>query len=70
MTMTVTGTYDSDTQIKNVRDVLIANGIPQEQIFVDQEQHQIKVMAVDSIEPEIEEILKLHNASSTSVSHH
>jgi len=70
MTMTVTGTYESDTQISNVRDILIANGVPQEQIFVDKAQHQIKVMIGDTLEPGIEDILKRHNASTTTVSHH
>ena len=37
MTKTVTGTYESADQIKNAREDLIATGIPQEQIFVDEE---------------------------------
>ena len=67
MTMTVTGTYESTNQIKNARNDLIAIGIPQEQIFVDDENQLIKVMIADEIEPEIENILKQHDASSTSV---
>ena len=67
MTMTVTGTYESATQIKNAQNDLIAIGIPQEQIFVDEENQQIKVMIADETEPEIEDILKQHDASSTSV---
>lgn len=67
MTKTVTGTYQSATQIKNVRSDLIAIGIPQEQIFVDEENQQIKVMIADATEPEVEDILKQHDATSTTV---
>ena len=61
MTTTVTGTYESTTQINNTREDLIAIGIPQEQIFVDEENHHIKVMIADVTEPEIEQIFKSHN---------
>lgn len=67
MTKTVTGTYESTDQIKNARDDLIATGVPQEQIFVDEDNLQIKVMIADATEPEIEDILKRHDASSTTV---
>ncbi len=67
MTMTVTGTYESSAHIRNAREDLIANGIPQEQIFVDEENLQVKVMIADVTEPEIEKILKGHNAKSTTV---
>ncbi|WP_372738868.1 hypothetical protein [Neptunomonas sp.] len=67
MTKTVTGTYESTTQIKNARNDLIAIGIPQEQIFVDEEKQQIKVRIANETEPEIQEILKQHDASSTTV---
>jgi len=70
MTMTVTGTCESAAQIKNTREDLIATGIPQEQIFVDETSRQIKVMIADVTEPEIEEILKRHNVSSMTVSRH
>ncbi|GGK54698.1 hypothetical protein [Amphritea balenae] len=67
MTKTVTGTYESANQIKNVRNDLIAIGIPQEQIYVDEENQQIKVMIADETKPEIEDIFKQHDASSTNV---
>jgi len=67
MTKTVTGTYESTTQIKNVKNDLIAIGIPQEQIFVDEENQQIKVRIANDTEPEIQEIFKQHDASSTTV---
>ena len=67
MTKTVPGTYESADQIKNAQEDLIATGVPQEQIFVDKENQQIKVMIADETEPEIEDILKRHDASSTTV---
>ncbi len=67
MTKTVTGTYQSAGQIRNVREDLIATGIPQEQIYVDEENLEIKVIIADETEPEIEDILKRHDASSTTV---
>jgi len=67
MTMTVTATFDSTNQIKNTHNDLIAIGIPQEQIYVDDENQLIKVMIADEIEAEIENILKQHDANSTSV---
>ena len=70
MTMTVTGTYQSSAQIKNTREDLIATGIPQEQIFVDEENHHIKVMIADVTEPEIEASLKRHNLHSRTTSTH
>ncbi len=68
MTKTVTGAYESKTQVANIREDLIATGIPQEQIFVDKDNRQIKVIIADTTEPEIEGILQRHNAGSISVS--
>ncbi len=62
MTITVTGSYDSAFQIRNTREDLIATGIPQEQIYVDEESRQLKVMIADATEPEVEEILRRHEA--------
>ncbi len=70
MTKSVTGTYPSNTQIQNAREDLIAAGIPQEQIYVDKAQHQLKVLIADATEPEVEEILKRHDATSTRVTSH
>ena len=70
MTMTVTGTYESSAQIKNTWEDLVATGIPQDQIFVDKENHNIKVIIADVTEPEIEVILKRHNIHSMITSTH
>jgi hypothetical protein len=68
--MIVTGTYESSAQIKNTREDLVATGIPQEQIFVDEDNHHIKVIIADVTEPEIEGILKSHNIHSMTTSTH
>ena len=60
MSKTITRSFENATQIKNTRDDLIATGIPQESIFVDDENLQMKVMFPEQIEPEILEILKRH----------
>ena len=70
MTMTVTGSYESSAQIKNTWEDLVATGIPQEQIFVDKENHNIKVIIADVTEPEIEVILKRHNIHSMTTRTH
>ena len=70
MSKTVTSTYASHTQIKNVKEDLITIGVPREQIFVDDEKNQVKVMIADVTEPEIEEILTRHDAISTTVTTH
>lgn len=70
MSTTVTGQYESLGQIRNAREDLIATGIPQEQIFVDDELQQLKVTIPDSSKPEIDEILMRHNATSTSYTTH
>lgn len=67
MSKTVTGTYTSDTQIKNTTEELITIGVPREQMFVDDDKQQIKVMIADVTEPEIEEILRRHDPVSVTV---
>jgi hypothetical protein len=67
MAKTITATYESMDQIKNAREDLIGSGIPQEKIFADEQGMQLKVMAPDTAEPEIMEILKRHRPGSTSV---
>lgn len=64
MTRTITGVYDSSDKIRNAREDLIATGIDQEKLFVDDANQQLKVMVPASAEPEIMEILKRHQPSS------
>lgn len=70
MRTTVTGHYETHDQTVNARDDLIATGIPQEQIFVDESHHLLKVIVPKSSKPEIEEIMMRHSATSTSVTSH
>ena len=60
MTAVVTCTYDSADKVHNAREDLVATGIPQEEIYVDEESNQIKIMIPDVTKPEIIEILNRH----------
>ncbi len=57
----ITATYASAEALKNVTDDLINIGLPAEEIFADQENRQVKVLAGSAIEPEIREVLARHN---------
>lgn len=60
MTAVVTCTYDSADKVHNAREDLVATGIPQEEIFVDEDANQIKIVIADTAKPEIVEILTRH----------
>jgi hypothetical protein len=60
MSETITKTYASAEALKNVKDDLVATGIEQEHIFIDEDARQVKVMIPKAIEPEILEILGRH----------
>ena len=60
MTVRVTGTYDSVDKVRNAEEDLVATGIPQEEIFVDENSKLIKVSVPDTAKPEIIEILNRH----------
>ncbi|MGV6816211.1 MAG: hypothetical protein ACWA44_02945 [Thiotrichales bacterium] len=60
MSETITKTYASVEALHNVKEDLVATGIEQEHIFVDEANKQIKVMIPNAIEPEILEILGRH----------
>jgi hypothetical protein len=66
MTATVTGTYDSTDQVRNVEDDLLATGIPSEKIYVNEQARQIKVIIPETTKPEIVEILNRHKPVSIS----
>ena len=70
MSTTVTGHYTSHDQTVNAVADLIATGIPQEQIFVDEDHHLLKVTIPKSSMPEIDEILMRHSATSTTSTTH
>lgn len=60
MSETITKTYQSAEALKNVWEDLVATGIEQEQIFMDKENNQIKVITPAETEAEILEILGRH----------
>lgn len=67
MNKTVTATYESTEALRNVvGDLLGFAGIPQEQFFVDESKHQIKVITPGDIEPEIMELLKSHHPTKVA----
>lgn len=68
MNMTITGNFNSKDQVRNAREDLVASGIPQEQMFTDEEHYQLKVMAPAEVEPEILEILNRHAPQGVSES--
>lgn len=67
MTVTVTGSYESSKQTQIVFDDLMANGIPREQVFIDESSNEVKVMIADATEPDVEEMLRGHDAHSLTV---
>ena len=60
MSKTITKTYQSVGALHNVREDLVATGIDQEEIYVDEGKRQVKVVFPATIEPEIVEILDRH----------
>jgi len=60
MTKIVTATYASADTLVNVRDDLLATGIPQENVRVNEGKLQVQVMSPDVTESEIFEILRRH----------
>lgn len=68
MTKTVTGTFDSADKAENAMDDLIASGIPQEKVYFDQANSQVKVMIPAATEAEIIEILNRHGPNQLSSS--
>jgi len=58
MARTIVAVYDSQYQVKNAIDDLIANGIPQEDIRSDDAKPRITVTVPDAAQPEIAEILE------------
>ncbi len=63
MSKALNGTFTSKEQAKNVRDDLIAMGIPQENIYVEDEQQVIRVMIPTEERREIEEVFDRHGVT-------
>ena len=64
MARVITAVYDSKDKIRNTMDDLVSTGIPREEIQVDEEKSQIKVIAANVSVPEIHEILQRHQPRS------
>lgn len=60
MTQTITASYDSSLKARNAFDELVADGFPQESLFLDTERHELKVIINDPGHREVEEILNRH----------
>ena len=63
MTETLIAQYGSITQARNVVDDLVSTGFPQEEVFLDKDSLQVKVMVPQAAAPEVQEILDRHNPS-------
>ncbi len=60
MSKTIIRTYASEEALRNVEEDLVATGIEQEQILIDKDTKQVKVVVPATAEPEIVEILERH----------
>lgn len=66
MSEVITGLFASATAAKNAMEDLLATGIPREEIYLDAETNEIKVMMPASAKPETIEILQRHQPTSIS----
>jgi hypothetical protein len=67
MNETVTATYESETTVKNVVEALVDSiGIPQEKIFVDKPNNQVKVIVPTAIESEVKRVMESHQPKNMS----
>ena len=62
--LTITAEYDSLDAMRNTKEDLVATGIEQEHIYLDEDQHLVKVAVPSTIESEITEILNRHNPTT------
>lgn len=63
MSKALNGKYTSKDQARNVRDDLIASGIPQDNIYIEKEEQVIRVMIPTEERKEIEEIFDRHGVT-------
>lgn len=63
MSNALNGKCTSKEQARNVRDDLVAMGIPQENIYVEKEEQVIRVMIPASERREIEEVFDRHGVT-------
>lgn len=60
MNKTLNGHYETPEQARNTHEDLVATGIPQDKVYVDEENQTIKVMIPSESEREIQEIFDRH----------
>lgn len=60
MTKSVSGTYETEDQLRNVRDDLLSSGITDEMVKVDEGSRRISVRMPDATSPNAREILERH----------
>ncbi|MDF0750987.1 hypothetical protein NLU14_12205 [Marinobacter sp. 71-i] len=63
MSKALNGNFTSKDQARNVRDDLIATGIPQDNIYIEDELQVIRVMIPMEERREIEEIFDRHGVT-------
>jgi hypothetical protein len=66
MSTTVTATFKSDDQVKNVKDDLLSTGIPNEKIFVDEPAKKIRVIMPKETQPAIVDIFERHGLTEVA----
>lgn len=63
MFKTITATYANKTALTNVVDDLIADGLPREKVYSDENTLEVKVIIPTATESGITEILRRHDPS-------
>ncbi|MDL0430457.1 hypothetical protein QPM17_04935 [Marinobacter sp. TBZ242] len=63
MSKALNGSFTSKDQAKNVWDDLVGSGIPQDNIYIDNDEQVIKVMIPTEERKEIEEIFDRHGVT-------
>jgi len=58
--LTITAEYESLDAMRNTKEDLVGKGIEQEHIYIDEDEHLVKVAVPSTIESEITEILNRH----------
>lgn len=64
MSKTITATYASADALTNAINELVADGLPSEELYRDDEKTQLKVMVPESIEAGVVEIMNRHHPTS------
>lgn len=60
MTQTLTAAYPDRLKARNAFDELVADGLPRESLFLDEERGEVKVIIPDEGRREVEEVLDRH----------